>query len=128
MNRSFEFEAVGLVSSRCQLATLEWEASDLRSANQLFTQVRAVLEPLGFTGVEGVMLSEDDGQSDSNIKVFVVVKLNGPDNLAAKLRGQLPGELTRGLDALATHVCGDASGIDRVGPEGWEFVNSEEFH
>lgn len=119
----YAFEAVGFVSSRKMFEKLDALEPD---EDTLWKRVRQHLEPLGFTGVDEVYLSEDDGQGSRDIKVFVVVRLRGPEGLADNFKGELPEDLTEALDTLSNAVC-YSSGQDRVGAENWEFSNAYEF-
>lgn len=123
---TFDFEATGFVASRRQFNALV--ALSLPSPEDMFLEVRHMLSPFGITGVSEVFLSEDDAQANTEIKVFVVVKLLGPHHLAngfsaTRVAGLLEDALTR----LATHVCCNKKGADKVGPENWEFANDYEF-
>ncbi len=125
-DRPFRFEAVGFVATRTLLEALEEKGSP--SEAEMFDLARALLAPLGFTGVDEVYVTEDDAQPSRDIKVFVVISLRGPAELATHLPEEdLPAKLVQALGQLSEHVCFDASGKDCVGAESWEFVNAADF-
>jgi hypothetical protein len=88
-----------------------------------YEDVRLTLSRLGFSGLEDVYLSEDDGQYDQDIKLFAVVRLTGPSG--SKVADSMPTELVEALDRLATAVCCREDGEILVEPEGWELGDVE---
>lgn len=121
-SRVYAYEAEGFIDRRRTLdALLQRDLSaDLA---RLASKYRAGLASFGFTGLADICLSEDDGQEDTDIKVFVCVKLKGPRSL--ELPSGLMPKMQQLLDLLAAAVCVDADGKDVVDPHGWELAYEE---
>lgn len=130
-----DFEATGLVSTRAALDKLLARA--LPANDVLFSGVRHLLEPLGIARLADLYLTEDDGQSDREIRVFVVARLamagcgDRPFSKAL-FRDLSPASpdpqakaLQQALQALAAFVCCDEQGTTHVEAEGWTLVHSE---
>lgn len=117
----FDFEATGLVGSRAALGKLL--SRELPANDVLFAGVRHLLAPLGFSRLADLYLSEDDGQGNREIRVFVVIRLAGTDVRGAT--GSLSPELVLALETLATVVCCDEQGTTHLDTEGWQLANNE---
>jgi len=116
----YAFEAEGFVSTGEELETLQNRSVGLSLTN-LFAYHQKELTALGFTGLREVYVSEDEGQADRDLKVFVCVYLEGPRNL--KLPAVTSPELSTVLAQVAQAVCLDSAGCDAVGPHSWELAD-----
>jgi hypothetical protein len=116
----YSFEAVGFVSTRRRLTSLEKKS--LPEPKKMWASVQHLLSPLGFTGVQELYLTEDDAQANVDIKVFVVVKLKGPAGMSKSVK-DIPRPLQLALDNLSDLAC-CTRGADRVGAENWELADS----
>lgn len=124
-----QFEAVGFVDTRSNLNALERRKKP--SPEAMFAQVKDLLAPLGFTGVEAVALNEDDAQGSSDIKVFAAVSLQMHAQRAYSIARDLgviglPPPLEQALGRLAAHVCTSKSGHICVDAENWQLANGWE--
>lgn len=130
-----DFEATGLVATRAALDKLL--ARTLPPCDVMFSGVRHLLESAGITRLADLYLTEDDGQGDREIRVFIVARLamagcgDRPFSKAL-FRSLSPASsdpqtlaLRQALEALAAFACCDEQGTAHVEAGGWTLVHSE---
>lgn len=109
---AYSFEAVGFANRRRDLRTLQKV-----DAQPFFDQVSLQLKEMGFTGLIDVSMYEDDGQDDSDIKMFIVVQLSGPANVLSKTN--MPDELVCALELISRAVRCNQEGLAVVEAYDW---------
>lgn len=121
--QAFQFEAIGFVNDRKDFKRLESTTSDDK-AKSLFATFAKQFAKFGFTGLEEVYLTEDDGQGKSDIKCFVCVRLVGISDLD---ENEAPSpELADLMSSLGEAVCCAANGTAMLQPENWELASIRE--
>lgn len=109
------FEAMGFINNREDLNRLSLANHSMTKA---WAEVVAYAVTLGLTDLEGIDLSEDDEQGNSEIKCFVAVNLKAT---TAFLENAPPkAEVCAVLDRLAEIVCCDNQHQWVVVPYEWE--------
>lgn len=109
---AYTFEAVGFANHRKNLHTLQKV-----DAQPFYDQVSLQLKEMGFTGLLDVSMNEDDGQDDTDIKMFIVVQLRGPANLLSETN--MPNELVYALELISRAVRCNQEGLEVVEAYDW---------
>lgn len=112
------FEAMAFVETRKRFNRL---LDDETGAKRIWESVKDRAIAFGFTDLNSVYVSEDDGQDDEGIKVFVGVELVG--NSVWHENQSAPPELAELLEELAMSVCCDKAGNQLAFPDDWEVLD-----
>lgn len=117
----YQFEAIAYVKSRKDYDLLEQSGV---SASALWAENEKVFKEFGLHTLEQIDLSEDDGQSNKDIKVFVCVRVSGRLNVAIRENDTPPLALVKALDSLSAAACCSDNGKWICVPEdNWELVS-----
>jgi hypothetical protein len=117
----FTFEGIAFVETREDFDNL---VDDEALAARLWEELKDQAAAFGITGLESVYVSEDDEQSDEDIKVFVGVKFCG--RCAWEENERAPYELEDLLERFATAACCDKEGNQLAHPDDWELFDVED--
>lgn len=117
----FTFEGMAFVETREKFDSL---VDDESLAARLWEAMKDQAAAFGITGLESVYVSEDDEQSDEDIKVFVGVTFRG--RCAWEENERPPYELADLLERLAVAACCDKDGNQLTHPDDWELLDVED--
>jgi hypothetical protein len=119
----YQFEAIAYLQSRKDFVRLN--NSEVSSA-ELWTKELPTFQKYGLHTLEQVGLSEDDEQTNTDIKVFVYVKVTGRLTVGIRENESPPEDLARALNALAAAACCASDGTWMCVPEdNWEMVSED---
>jgi hypothetical protein len=113
--KSYVFEAAGFVATREQLKLLP---STGVGKSEGWAMVQAMLDTFGFDAVGNIDLCEEDGAGDTNIKVYLCVRLEGRSYLTPDM--PLPGVLIQALGSLTESLCRLPDGSTGINVQPWE--------
>jgi hypothetical protein len=117
--QAMTFEAMAFVETREKFNRL---LDDETGAKRIWEAVKDRAIAFGFTDLNCVYVSEDEGQDDEDIKVFVGVVLVG--NSIWHENQSAPLELAELLEELAISVCCDKAGNQLAYPDDWEVLDA----
>lgn len=118
--KSYVFEGVGFVGDR---KTLESLKSTATVSPELWAEVQKKVGPFGFDLVGNIDLCEDDGANDTNIRVFVCVRLHGRSYLSESI--PVPSAVVEALKTLSEPLTKLPNGAKAFGTLTWELSSIE---
>jgi hypothetical protein len=125
--QAYQFEAIAYAATRADFARLEALSSvpdPQFSAMGAFAALEQQFAAFGFTGLEEAYVTEDDEQGDTDIKLFVCVRVRGRSNI---VENEVPAPaLAQLLAAVAQPVCKTADGLTEVVPDDWELASIDD--
>jgi len=120
--KCYSFDGIAYVESREEMARLEDRSYTCTTERWAAVEDRA--RALGFTCVGAISVSEDDGQDDDDIKVFVNVELYG--RCALQENDDAPEKLAAILDELSAPLCTEADGTVLADPSEWQVLSIDD--
>jgi len=111
------FESMGFVEDRTSFKQL---VEDTQAAERIWNSLEDQLAMFGLSALDSVYITEDDGQDDDDIKVFIGIKVIG--KCSWHENEQASRELASLFDAVAAAVCFDRNGRELVRPDDWELL------
>jgi hypothetical protein len=113
--RSYVFEGVGFVGTREMLKLLQ---STIAPTQEMWAKVESDVGQFGFDMVGNIDLCEDDGAHDTNIRVYVCIRLKGRSYLTEDM--PLPSALIQALAVLTDPLTCLPDGSKAFAPMAWE--------
>lgn len=114
----YQFDSIIFVEDRTAFNRL---LKSGKSGARAFKRMAEQFALQGIHQLDSIYLSEDDEQSNSDIKVFVCARLIGQLRPELSENDMAPAMLVPLLDSLAECVCGDD-----YAPENWELLSIDE--